>query len=314
MPILDLPSEILDAIIDELQDDKKSLLQASLACRAFYPRTRVYLFHVVRLYSKSCCDRLRALFTLSPNLAPHFKSLQIDYMRPTPEHCGALTVIESLINISHLSLGMGDWRALPDFVVSSLQSHSYHSLVICADFKFRTIGEICSLVKNSPYLKIVDISTPPHCGITEECNLDHSLYSAPAPVAVRITEFLTESAGIIQKSVLSSGPCPFSGNNIHTLAITLPDVDATVHRLPQGLNQYLARSHSSLKRLRVTHPLSRWYTLFSCCLPIFTRLQVSGQRHQRHSISPVPSKSRSHSTSSIGPPMYLSGGSPTLRQ
>ncbi|SJL18360.1 uncharacterized protein ARMOST_21948 [Armillaria ostoyae] len=116
MPVSDLPLEILDAIIDELQRDKKSLLQASLACRAFYPRTRVYLFHTVTLHSKSCCNRFRALFTLSPKLASHFKSLEINYVFPTPEDCGALTVVESLVNVTHLSLSMGDWRDMPDSV------------------------------------------------------------------------------------------------------------------------------------------------------------------------------------------------------
>ncbi|PBK59318.1 hypothetical protein ARMSODRAFT_802658 [Armillaria solidipes] len=228
MPVSDLPLEILDAIIDELQRDKKSLLQASLACRAFYPRTRVYLFYAVTLHSKSCCDRLRALFTLSPKLASHFKSLEINYVFPTPEDCGALTVVESLVNVTHLSLSMGDWRDMPDSVVSSLQSHSYRSLVIGRDFGFRTIGEICSLVKNSPNLKQVDISAHSHYGITEECNLDHSLHSSPAPVAARICDFLSHSAGIVMKSVFSSGPCPFSPSNIHTLLLVLPDPARTV--------------------------------------------------------------------------------------
>ncbi|KAK0222614.1 hypothetical protein EDD85DRAFT_261404 [Armillaria nabsnona] len=222
MPILDLPSEILDAVIDELQDDKKSLLQASLACRAFYPRTRAYLFSVASLTNftiSNRCDHLRELLTLSPKLALHFKSLQINYIRSTPENCAALTIVESLVNVTHLSLGMGNWRDMPDSVVSSLQSHSYHSLVIGGDFKFRTIGEICSLVKNSPYLKQVDI-TPSRHGITEECNLDHSLHSIPAPVLVRIYQENAYSAGTVLKTILSSGPCPISSSNIHTLHVT----------------------------------------------------------------------------------------------
>ncbi|KAK0222615.1 hypothetical protein EDD85DRAFT_261459 [Armillaria nabsnona] len=215
MPVSDLPLEILDGIIDELQHDEKSLLQASLACRAFYPRTRVHLFSVFSVASpliKSCksnCDRLRELITLSPKLALHFKSLYIIFLKSsTPQDYRALTVVESLIKVTHLYLDWGNWCHMPDSVVSSLQSHSYRVLHIHPFFHFTSIGEICSLVKNSPNLKQVDISIPPHYRITEECNLDHSLYSTPAPVAVSVHEFPDASAGTVMKSVFFICPVP----------------------------------------------------------------------------------------------------------
>lgn len=254
----DLPPEIVDAIIDELRDDKESLLQASLACRAFYPRTRVYLFSVASLRSEYGCDRLHKLITLSPELALHFKYLEISFASPRtpfpPAKYGGLTVIESLINVTRLSLRRGDWCCLPDPVASSLQSRSYRSLTI-ADFSFRSIGEICSLVKNSPDLNEVDITWPSRSGITvaEECNLDHSLHSTSAPVTVHINDFDNAgSARTVLKSILSSDPCPFSCSNIRKLNIVLPDMNP---QLPQGLNQYLSRSHSSLKCLRVHHSI-----------------------------------------------------------
>ncbi|PBK59320.1 hypothetical protein ARMSODRAFT_899439, partial [Armillaria solidipes] len=69
MSISGLPPEIVDSIIDELQDDKKSLLQASLTCKILCPRTRVHLFSSVSLSHKFDCYRLKELITLSPNLA-----------------------------------------------------------------------------------------------------------------------------------------------------------------------------------------------------------------------------------------------------
>ncbi|KAK0234184.1 hypothetical protein IW262DRAFT_138111 [Armillaria fumosa] len=254
MPLVsDLPPEILDSIIDELQDDKGSLLQASLACRALYPRTRVYLFYFASLSLSSQCDRLRALITLSPNLARHFKYLRISlFCRPRvpPPHpvYRALTVIESLVNVTHLSLELGDWRYMPDSLVSSLQSHSYRSLEIGHLFCFRSIGEICSLLKNSPELQLVDISCRT---ITQKCNMDHSLHCKPAPVVVRIddTKDDSTSAGTFLKSVLSFGSCPFSSSSIHTL-----DIESKAN-LPQCLTQYLS-SRGPLKHLYVDHTYS----------------------------------------------------------
>ncbi|KAK0432536.1 hypothetical protein EV421DRAFT_1910915 [Armillaria borealis] len=101
-----LPPEIYDAIIDELQDDKRSLLRVSLTCRALCPRT-------------------------------NFKSLCILIMSVDGQVTGvygALIVIKSLVNLTRLTLTAGDWSRLPDTVVSSLQSHSYRSLEVYAPF------------------------------------------------------------------------------------------------------------------------------------------------------------------------------------
>ncbi len=98
-----LPPEIYDTIIDELQDDKRSLLRVSLTCRALCPRTRVHLFSHVSLYNESSCSRLRKLIVLSPHLAPYFKSLCILIMSADgqdPRVYGAFIVIKSLINLT----------------------------------------------------------------------------------------------------------------------------------------------------------------------------------------------------------------------
>ncbi|SJL18339.1 uncharacterized protein ARMOST_21925 [Armillaria ostoyae] len=106
MPAPGLPPEILDAIIDELQDDTKSLLQVSLACKALCPRTRIHLFSVATMSSyrtESQCDRLRKLITLSPKLVLHFKTLHIAIEPILDGHVpgvyGPLTIIESLVHL-----------------------------------------------------------------------------------------------------------------------------------------------------------------------------------------------------------------------
>ncbi|KAK0222611.1 hypothetical protein EDD85DRAFT_960237 [Armillaria nabsnona] len=113
MSISGLPPEIVDSVIDELQDDKKSLLQTSLTCNILCPRTTVHLFSPASLSHKFDCYRLKELITLSPNLALHFESLKISFLYPSshippPAEYGGLTVIEALINVTHLTLASGD--------------------------------------------------------------------------------------------------------------------------------------------------------------------------------------------------------------
>ncbi|PBK59307.1 hypothetical protein ARMSODRAFT_802369 [Armillaria solidipes] len=259
MPAPGLPPEILDAIIDELREDKKSLLQVSLACRALCLRTRVHLFHIVTLSEKSCCDRLRALITLSPKLALHFTHLRIAFDDvsnvPTATGYEALTVIESLINVTHLFLFEGYWRHIPDAVVSSLQSHSYHTLAIYGWFMFRSIGDICSLVQNSPNLQKAHFDCQNMS--FQECNFNHYLRRTPAPAAVNInySSSYSDSAGAILTLSLSSNPCLFSCRQIHTLKTVLPNTNTGV---TQDLGRYLALSGTSLKHLHVSHDLSEF--------------------------------------------------------
>ncbi len=162
-----------------------------------------------------------------------------------PAVYGALTVIESLVNVTDLTLLTGDWRHVPDTVVSTLQSRSYHSLEINMTFKFRSTGEICSLLKNSPGLQYMMFV----CRTAmEECGLDHSLHCTPAPIVLKIGQSL--DSGTLMKWATSARPCPFSFNNLHTLDITLPDYSGAVS---QQLYQYLALPATALKHLYVTH-------------------------------------------------------------
>lgn len=274
MLVSDLPPEIVDAIIDELQDDKKSLLKASLACRVFYPRTRVYLFSVASLSSATECSCLHELITRSPQLALHFKSLKIAVLYPSHtvplSLYGALSVTECLVNVTHLSLRAGDWRYMPDSVVSSLQSRSYRSLEVNFQFYFRSMGEICSLLRNSSNLQQVRIDCrDSSIAEIQECDVDHSVLRTAVPVMVFIGNF-EDDAGALLKTVLSSRSCPFSCSNVHTLRIT------SKTSLPQCLNQYLSRSPSSLKHLYIAHPYTGLHTLFVRYLPLNIYLSARG--------------------------------------
>ncbi|KAK0234197.1 hypothetical protein IW262DRAFT_1452734 [Armillaria fumosa] len=256
-----LPPEICDAIIDQLQYDKRSLLRAPVVCRALYPRTRVHLFSRAVLSSESSCIRLAKLIALSPELALLFKSLSIAITKgndPDSESrvYGALTVIESLVNLTQLTLTAGDWSRMPDTVVSSFQSYSYRSLVVNPFFSFRTIGEMCSLLQNSPDLQWASFRCKGN--FTEECHLNHSLHRIPAPVRLQIDD--TASSVPFEtflKLATSSRPCPFSFRNVHTLSIALSGQSRILRQL---LNQYLVLLGTSLKLLHVNHTPGFLYT------------------------------------------------------
>ncbi|SJL18344.1 uncharacterized protein ARMOST_21931 [Armillaria ostoyae] len=248
-----LPPEIYDAIIDELQDDKRSLLRVSLTCRALCPRTRVHLFSYVSLYNESSCSRLRELIALSPNLAPHFKSLCISITSiddQDPRVYEAFTVIKSLVNLTQLTLAGGDWSQLPDTIVSSLQSHSYHTLEVYAPFCFRAIGNICSLVQNSPDLQRATFACDN--GFTGDCHLNHSLHRTSAPVELHISDFAGSSvaAETLLKMATSFRSSPFSFRNIHTLSVAFSGQSRVVR---QRLSQHLVLLGTSLSYLKVSH-------------------------------------------------------------
>ncbi len=251
----DSPPEIYDVIIDELQDDKRSLLRVSLTCRALCPRTRVHLFSYVSLYNESSCSRLRKLIALSPNLASHFKSLCISITSvedQDPKVYGALIVIKSLANLTQLTLAGGDWSQLPNAVVSSLQSQSYRSLEVYAPFCFRAIGNICSLVQNSPDLQRATFAC--ENDFTGDCHLNHSLHRTPAPVELHIGDLAGSSvaAETLLKMATSFRSCPFSFRNIHILSVSFSGL-SDVFR--QHLSQYLVLLGTSLKYLHLSHTI-----------------------------------------------------------
>lgn len=158
---------------------------------------------------------------------------------------------------------------MPGTVVTSLQSHSYLTFRICPSFKFRSIGEICLLLQTSPHLRWASFWFKRT--FTEECHLDHSLHSTPAPVALHIGEAEpTFPIETLLKLAATSRPCPFSFRNIRTLNIILSSRNAM---LRQHLNQYLVLVGTSLNILHVNH---------SVPVPMYTSsetLDVSNVNH-----------------------------------
>ncbi|KAK0431240.1 hypothetical protein EV421DRAFT_1854580 [Armillaria borealis] len=247
----EFPPEILDAIVDELKGNKHALIQISLVCRDLYPRTRVHLLHSISLSTKADCDRLRALITLSPKLAVHFKHLHIscrEFLLSADRK--SLKVIEPLINITSLhleSLGFhGPEREFCDSVWASLCSHSYHTIQL-SNWCFAWMDEFCALMSNSTSLYRIEtllVRFP-----KPECNTYHPRHPTTSPIELVIDD-LTQNPEVILESAVSPSSCPYSFSRVRFLKIRLGCGDTI---FLQRLNKFLDLPSTSLKNLYIRH-------------------------------------------------------------
>ncbi len=76
-----LPQELIDQIVDDLQDDHAALKCMSLTSRAFYPRTRPYLFRKVELVEDEQAQKFAALCRDSPDIWLYPSTLQAVALR-----------------------------------------------------------------------------------------------------------------------------------------------------------------------------------------------------------------------------------------
>lgn len=72
-----LPPELTDYAIDFLHDDVPSLRALALAAHTTLPSARYHLFYSASLHNAADFDKLTALVTNSPHLAPYIQSLTL---------------------------------------------------------------------------------------------------------------------------------------------------------------------------------------------------------------------------------------------
>ncbi|KAK0216257.1 hypothetical protein IW262DRAFT_1464783 [Armillaria fumosa] len=91
----EIPTEIIERIVDELVDDQKSVGACLSVSRAFHSRALYHLFQTVRLTMESDFYRFISLCDISPAIPSLVQSLKI-FFRSTAPHLPSLPNVTSL--------------------------------------------------------------------------------------------------------------------------------------------------------------------------------------------------------------------------
>lgn len=77
-PALQIPTEITEAVLDNLDDDQSSLKSCALVCSTWLASTRPRLFHKCTITNKDRAREAAAFFASSPEVAAHIRYLDIN--------------------------------------------------------------------------------------------------------------------------------------------------------------------------------------------------------------------------------------------
>ncbi|KAK0457082.1 uncharacterized protein EV420DRAFT_1748967 [Desarmillaria tabescens] len=97
----EIPTEIMEQIIDELSDDREALVASLSVSRAFHSRARYHLFQTVRLETESDFNQFNSLCDISPVISSLVQSLKI-FSRSTVPQLPSLPNVTSLHIRGHL--------------------------------------------------------------------------------------------------------------------------------------------------------------------------------------------------------------------
>ncbi|KAJ7283335.1 hypothetical protein C8J57DRAFT_1292196, partial [Mycena rebaudengoi] len=103
------PQEILDAIVDQLKNDKRALAACSRAAAAFTAPTRRYLLHTVELWSSRRIRRFYELLISSPRVSQFVRELHLDGAIGDDETL--VLILNALQRIELLQL-VGNWSSV----------------------------------------------------------------------------------------------------------------------------------------------------------------------------------------------------------
>ncbi|PBK66776.1 hypothetical protein ARMSODRAFT_343861 [Armillaria solidipes] len=158
----DLPQELVDLIMDELQDDQSTLIACSLASRSFYHPSRRYIFRQISLGPNSV-DAFNTIIAASPDIPSHVHELSIKRgMRMHKDWAVYSDVLPDIItkctNLRRLHLSKILWRKAP---VPTLRSALENTNVTFLDIKscrFTNYNDAALFFSHFPQLKRLSIS------------------------------------------------------------------------------------------------------------------------------------------------------------
>ncbi|KAJ7213347.1 hypothetical protein C8J57DRAFT_1602059 [Mycena rebaudengoi] len=115
-----IPQEIIDALVDEIAEDTRTLVACSLAGPIFTTPTRRQLFRRMDLYCWHA-GRVLELITSCPRVLPFVRTLFIDFAGAEGEHEQMIRIMHKLRNIEVLTLEYYNTSDLsPTFLASAM--------------------------------------------------------------------------------------------------------------------------------------------------------------------------------------------------
>ncbi|KAF5340766.1 hypothetical protein D9611_007523 [Ephemerocybe angulata] len=179
-PEFPLPQEIVDAIVDQLEDDQASLAVAGLISRHWYQPTRERLFRHIKLGDRQPQSRCRLLLQLmqqGPSLASYMKELTLVEDPSVYSHSAheswlqlssyTVKLLPLLSSVTHLRI-MCHYRLNWSILPTTLQAELYDmmarpsttrlSLSKVHEIDFTRIAQC----RNLEHLSLNRVSGPPH--------------------------------------------------------------------------------------------------------------------------------------------------------
>ncbi|PBK79971.1 hypothetical protein ARMGADRAFT_94877 [Armillaria gallica] len=246
-PIYSLPTELIDAIIDELHNDQaghsRSVLKScSLACKLFIPRTRQHLLRDITISSNRQCKDFLALCRSSRHVSTSPTTLTIIW---TVNHRLAHTMstrmdfpalLRILSNLNQIKLSGMDWTSLSPKFIDSLATHSFRSITLMHTH-FTDSNAFYSFLSRSPNLRQIS------CFMTTIDNNDRPPFSANFDASCRphINGLSLRKMRQIPEMVLSPTLSPLNLDRLRVLDVLLEEdhhfdlarrfIDSTTHSL-----------------------------------------------------------------------------------
>ncbi|KIY66697.1 hypothetical protein CYLTODRAFT_491237 [Cylindrobasidium torrendii FP15055 ss-10] len=230
--LLDLPQELLDAIVDQASGDLDTIRACSLACSQFTRQSQAHLFSSVTLTQPFECLALFERICGSPRLAIYVRRLVVAPAVRTPNATlGDVskepllrTLIETFTNLEHVELVGGDIMCpLPNFPspLAAIFKHDLTSLDLCGVSFPSDYRHLFAVARAFPRLA--------HFGCT-----DPKLLVVQASLPVENTDELEEGPMVkslatgydfwddhVVSCLLRTRTCPVSINNLRILKFSI---------------------------------------------------------------------------------------------
>ncbi|KAF8531364.1 hypothetical protein JB92DRAFT_2851672 [Gautieria morchelliformis] len=239
-----IPSELIDTIIDYLRHEVSALCACSLVSRRWLPRPRYHLFAFMHLMSTNIVSALKILGPPSTFL-PSIYALMLTEGRGDPWNRKWVDTslpevpLSRMVGVQSLTLANVRWCALGEAAKTSISALAQGVKSLCLiNFRMHSFAELLELLSESPALvtlkmNMIAFEKPEDASPVERYTIPRSL---------RTLEF-GGSTGLLIDWLLVQHSIP----NIHTVVLTMVDAKEV-----PGVSSLLCRLGPYLEHLDIS--------------------------------------------------------------